>query len=172
MVDLQMKEGVIPEELSDCVRDSVASVFNMIMGAEPSYDGDDDSKTLGEGVVGTISFTGDITWLLMLTLPRSSAEKIALKFVGVDIPYDSEDMGGVVAELANCLAGDIVARLSGIGIKTAMSLPTMLRGIDVEPILPRNTPTSKQHYSMEEGEMLLKMAGVNPGETIGRKPGT
>ncbi|PIR01075.1 MAG: hypothetical protein COV66_04455 [Nitrospinae bacterium CG11_big_fil_rev_8_21_14_0_20_45_15] len=172
MVDLQMKDGVIPEELSDCVKDSVASVFNMIMGEEPSFDGSDDSKKVGEGVVGTISFTGDITWLLMLTLPRSSAEKIALKFVGIEIPYDCEDMGGVVAELANCLAGDIVARLSALGIKTAMSLPTMMRGIDVEPILPRNTPSCKQHFTMAEGEMLLKIAGIKPGESVGRKPGT
>ncbi|QPJ65723.1 MAG: chemotaxis protein CheX [Candidatus Nitrohelix vancouverensis] len=172
MVDLQMKDGVIPSELSECVKGSVISIFNTIMGNDPTYHEVTETKKLGDGVVGIISFVGDMNWLLMLTLPKDSAEKYALKFVGFDISYDSEDMGGVVAELANCLAGDIVARLGKINVKASMSLPTVMRGQNVEPILPRGTPTCQQLFSLPEGEMLLKLAGAKPGETLGRIPGT
>ncbi len=60
-------------------------------------------------VVGMISFVGGINWTFSLILPEPTAPKMALMFAGFEVPYSSQDMGDVVGELANVVAGDIVA---------------------------------------------------------------
>lgn len=172
MATIEFKGEKMPEQLVACCRDSVVGIFNSIFGAEPVFHEDNDKGKVGDGVVGIISFVGDVTWLLMLVLPKTSAQSISFKFTGFEVAYDSPDMGDVVGELANVLAGDIVARLSAQGIKVAMSLPTIMRGHDVEPLLPRGLPSEKLHYSIPDGDIYLKLAGAKPGQTVGRRPGT
>ena len=167
------KREAMPEKLTNCVKASITSIFNSIFSVEPIPQGDTDGKSVGDGVVGIISFVGDVSWLLMLVLPKTSAQAIAFKFTNFEVAYDSPDMGDVVGELSNVLAGDIVARLSAEGIKVGMSLPTIMRGHDVEPLLPRGLPSLKMHYTIPDGgDVFLKLAGTTPGHTLGRKPGT
>jgi CheY-specific phosphatase CheX len=167
------KKEEMPEKLTNCVKASVMAIFNSIFSAEPIPRGDTNGIATGDGVVGIISFVGDVTWLLMLVLPKTSAQAIAFKFTNFEVAYDSPDMGDVVGELSNVLAGDIVARLSAEGIKVAMSLPTIMRGHDVEPLLPRGLPSLKMHYTIPDGgDVFLKLAGTKPGQTVGRRPGT
>lgn len=175
MATIEFKGEHMPEQLANCCKDSVVGIFNSIFGAEPILHENGESEKVGDGVVGIISFMGDVTWLLMLVLPRTSAQSIAYKFTNFEVPYDSPDMGDVVGELSNVLAGDIVARLSSQGIKVAMSLPTIMRGHDVEPLLPRGLPSTKMRYSIPaipDGTIYLKIAGAKPGQTVGRRPGT
>lgn len=171
MAAYEFTTSEMPEGIQDCVRNSVKSTFNIMFGSEPVFLDDVVDKKVGDGVVGIISFVGDITWLLMLALPKSSSQKVVSKFCGFDIDYDSPDMGDVVGELANVLAGDIVARLATDGVKVAMSLPTIMRGHDVEPLVPRGLPSQKMYFSLPEGEMVLKVAASKPGEPMGRRPG-
>ena len=140
----------VPVELSDCVKESVINIFGTMFGETP-VEGEGTSENLGEGVVGIISFVGDITWLMMLALPRKSAQSLSQKFAGFEVDYDSPEMGDVVGELANVLAGDIVARLRADEIKVAMSLPTIMRGQDVEPLLPRGIPANRLRVQHERG---------------------
>lgn len=172
MPTIDYSEGKIPKVLTDVTRDSIFSIFNTIFGSTPKFTGDGDGKKMGDGVVGIISFMGDINWIVMLELPKESAKAMASKFCGFEIDYDSADMGDVVGELANVLAGDIVARMGKEDLKAAMSLPTILRGHDVEPMLPSGLPLEKLHFDMPEGEFLMKIAGAKSGEVVGRKPGT
>ena len=127
MSNLEIKGEIIPQELTDTVIGSVVSIFNTILGSEPKFDGDDSDKKIGDGVVGIISFVGDVTWLLMLAIPRKSAEAISLQFTGFEVDYESPEMGDVVGELANVLAGDIVARFARQNTKIGMSLPKIGR---------------------------------------------
>ena len=137
MAAIEINENEMPDVITNCVRGSVSSIFNTIIWATPGYEGDDEEKNIGDGVVGIISFVGDVSWILMLALPKASAENIALKFCGFEVDYKSPEMGDVVGELANVLAGNIVARLAEDNIKVVMSLPTIMRAHDVEPLLPR-----------------------------------
>lgn len=172
MTTIDFSDGTMPSVLTDVSRDSTLSIFNTIFGSEPKFDNEDDGEGLGDGVVGIISFMGDVNYIIMLALPKSSAIAMASKFCGFDIDYDSPDMGDVVGELANVLAGDIVARMSKEDFKVTMSLPTIMRGNDVEPVLPRGLPLEKLHFTMQEGNFMLKVAGAKSGDQIGRKPGT
>ncbi|MBT3185274.1 MAG: chemotaxis protein CheX [Nitrospina sp.] len=172
MATINFSDGKMPSVLTDVSRDSILSIFNTIFGAEPKFEGGENGKSLGDGVVGIISFMGDVNYIIMLALPKDSAIAMASKFCGFDIDYDSPDMGDVVGELANVLAGDIVARMSKEDFKVTMSLPTIMRGHDVEPLLPRGLPLEKLSFSMAEGHFMLKVAGAKSGELVGRKPGS
>lgn len=172
MTTINFSDGKMPSVLTDVSRDSIVSIFNTIFGAEPKFEGSETGEVLGDGVVGIISFMGDVNYIIMLALPKGSAIAMASKFCGFDIDYDSPDMGDVVGELANVLAGDIVARMSKEKFKVTMSLPTIMRGHDVEPLLPRGLPLEKLHFSMAEGTFILKVAGAKSGELVGRKPGS
>lgn len=159
----------IPEELTTCVHDSVIHCFGTMFGEAP-VPVEEERSSVGEGVLGIISFVGDITWLLMVTLPKKSAESLALKFAGFELAYDSPEMGDVVGEVANVIAGDIVARLGKDEIKVAMSLPTIMKGHDVEPLLPRGIPTHLMLFKIQDDEIFVKVAGAKEG--VGKKPGT
>ena len=126
MATIDFNDGKMPSVLTDVSRDSILSIFNTIFGAKPSLNEGEEEKKLGEGVVGIISFMGDVNYIIMLALPKDSAIAMASKFCGFDIDYDSADMGDVVGELANVLAGDIVARMGKEDMKITMSLPTIM----------------------------------------------
>ena len=171
MAAIEIKENEMPGVITNCVNDSISSIFKKIFGAVPEYDGDDNSKNIGDGVVGIISFVGDASWILMLAFPKDSAETLAEKFCGFAVPYDNPDMGDVIGELANVMAGDIVARMGVQGVKVAMSLPTVLRGQNVEPFMPKGIPDKKMHYTVMGKDVMIKIAVGNSNEMMGATPG-
>jgi len=171
MTAIKVNEKEMPGVITNCVSDSVASIFNTIFGVVPEYCGDDDNKNVGDGVVGIISFVGDASWILMLALPKDSAETLAEKFCGFKVEYDSPDMGDVIGELANVMAGDIVARMGVEGVKVAMSLPTILRGHNVEPFMPKGLPDKKMHYSLLGKDLMIKVAVAKSNDMMGATPG-
>jgi CheY-specific phosphatase CheX len=166
-------ETAIPEELASCVKVSVSSVFHKSFGYFPSFqDDDEETQKIGEGVVGIISYFGDITWLMMLGFPKDCATGLVAKFTGFELDYESPDMGDVVGEMANVLAGDVVSRLRDGCVKVAMSLPTIIKGADVEPMLPRGLPSKKLIFTVPEGIVMVKIVGAKPGNSYGQLPGT
>ena len=174
MASLDFVDNKLPVALTNCVRHSVEGIFTTILGSKTTYCHDGDGEMVGHGIVGIISFVGDVSWLLMLVLPKASANSLAAKFTGFEVDYDGPDMGDVVGELANVLAGDMVGRLSVAGIKVAMSLPTIMRGNDVEPLLPRGISADKMFFTSPQGDFWLRLAGSKSsvGADTFRKPGT
>ncbi len=140
--------------LADAVQLAAASTFGAISGAEPAFLGPAIDRPCN-GLVGVISYIGDIAWSLRLGLPRETAVPLALKFAGFDIDYDSDDMSDVVGELANVLAGDVVAQLQQHGIDAQMSLPAVVRGTDLSLPLPDGQSAARLWFASEEGHFWL-----------------
>jgi CheY-specific phosphatase CheX len=108
----------------------------------------------------------------MLNFPRETATTMALRFAGFEIPYESEDMGDVIGELANVLAGDLCAQLDAKGVRGDMSLPTVVRASDMSLMLPEGLPSVEMHFSSPVGQFSLKLVAGDPRSLIGRKPGS
>ncbi|VTR96679.1 : CheX [Gemmata massiliana] len=109
------------------------------------------------GIMSTISFRGDEHWYFALAFCEDEAVTIARAFAGFDIPFDSPDMGDVVGEMVNVIAGDISARLGKVGIAAQMSLPTTVRG---DPIpVPPGAPTARLTFSGPAGACWLNLVG-------------
>jgi len=148
----------------ECIKQSILKTFSSMIRETLTFLGTQAngqvSKT--EGIVGIISIVGDIAWSLMLGLPKPTAITLVPKFAGFEIQYDSDDMGDIVGELANIVAGDLLARLDVIGVNASMSLPTVARGSDLELLLPDKLPSMRMGFSTAEGNFWLKIAIGQP----------
>src|SRR5687767_14689954 len=140
------KTHSVPSWLITNIQTSTVSAFNKMLGETICLTDDDfTSEAHYDGVIGIISFVGDFTWSMVLGLPHRSAEPIAQKFAGFEIPFDSPDMGDVVGELTNVLAGVISGEMENSNLKVHMSLPTIALGKDFQMSLPENL-TSQRLY--------------------------
>jgi CheY-specific phosphatase CheX len=75
-------------------------------------------------------------------------------------------MGDIVGEMANVMAGDIVARLDALGITAQMSLPTVARGNDVEVLSGSNECSARLKFESPNGGFWFRMV-----KALDRLPG-
>ena len=80
-------------------------------------------------------------------------------------------MGDLVGEMANVMAGDIVARLEKSGIKAQMSLPTVARGHDVELLPPSNACTQRLRFTSATGGFWFRLIKAMDSMPGARRPG-
>ncbi|MFP8488683.1 chemotaxis protein CheX [Gracilimonas sp. Q87] len=160
IIEKLKKADQIPEEISDIVKDSVINTFSSICGEAPRYvEISDDNKEPLNGIIGNIAvFNPDLTFSLMMAIPKETAFKISESFLGVELPFDSDDMGDLVGEIANILAGDVAANIEKVGFRGQSSLPTATRGSDLTLFMPNKPPTVKMKFSGNCGDFLLNMA--------------
>ncbi len=149
----------IPVEITDRVKESVINTFASIIGSEPNYvEQNGHSKSLN-GVIGNIAvFNQQHTLSLMIVIPKETALNISEIFIGVKIPFESDDMGDLVGEISNILAGDVAANIETVGFRGQSSLPTATRGSDLTLFLPNKPPTEKLKFTGPSGEFWVNMA--------------
>jgi len=149
--------AVFPPKLSAVVRDAAIEFFGTYCGMQPCERQDEPVVAGGGGIMGVISFFGDPVWSVALILPEATAVTAAKSFAGFDISFDSQDMGDIVGEMANVMAGDIVARLDAIGMASQMSLPTVARGHDVELLSPTNVCATRIKFESTNGNFWFRL---------------
>lgn len=156
---MQTTEEQISTSYLTSVKQAVLTTFTSICEAEPVFQSEANNEITFDGVVGIISIVGQTkSWSLMIGFPPDSARNIAQKFAGFEIEYDSDDMGDVIGELVNVLAGDVVARLDGLGIKEEISLPTVTRGKKLHMLLSHDLKITTMNYSVPTGNFWLLLA--------------
>lgn len=146
----------VPPMLLENVKQSIIIAFDKICGTSVE-DAPEKSSAGSDGIVGIISFVGDLNLSLMLGFTPDSAVEIAQKFAGFEIPFDSADMGDVIGEMTNVLAGVINGGLETIGLKTHMSFPTVARGSDVELLLPDNLLSKMMDFEVLDSTFWVKV---------------
>jgi CheY-specific phosphatase CheX len=149
----------IPVEFVDLVKESVINTFASIIGSEPSYiKPNGESKSLN-GIIGNIAvFNQHHTLSLMIVIPKETALKLSEVFIGMEIPFESNDMGDLVGEISNILAGDVAANIETVGFRGQSSLPTATRGSDLTLFMPNKPPTEKMKFSGPTGDFWVNMA--------------
>lgn len=149
----------IPDEIIGLVKESVINTFASICGNTPTYvQGEEETGPLN-GIIGNIAvFNPDHTLSLMLVVPKDTALSLSEAFIGMEIPYDSDDMGDLIGEISNILAGDVAASVEKVGFRGQSSLPTATRGSDLTLFLPNKPPSKKMKFTGDNGEFWLNMA--------------
>lgn len=148
----------IPPVIVGLVKESVINTFESLIGEPPIYfESNDESKQLN-GIIGNIAvFNPDYTLSLMLAIPKETALELSEVFVGMQLPFESDDMGDLIGEISNILAGDVAANIEKIGFRGQSSLPTATRGSDLTLFMPYKPPTEKMKFNGVIGEFWLTM---------------
>lgn len=149
--------SALPNSLIDSVVVAASATVGSISGTEPVYNGTREDSDLS-GIVGVVSLIGQGIWQISVGFPKETAVAIAMKFAGFEIAYESDDMGDVVGELANIIAGDVAARLETSGVKTDLSIPAVARGDDIKIMQPNSMCSVYMLFRSSEGEFYIKIS--------------
>ena len=160
MITEQLKRAKeIPTEIVEVVKESVINTFASIAGDPPTYLEDNGEDTPLNGIIGNIAvFNPEFTFSLMLAIPAETAVNISEAFLGMELPIESDDMGDLIAELSNILAGDVAANMENVGFRGQSSLPTATRGSDLRLFMPNKPPSAKMRFVGSIGDFILNMA--------------
>ncbi len=149
----------IPDKIVGRVKESVINTFESITGKRPECLEEADMGQTMHGIIGNIAvFNPDHTLSLMLAIPKETALALSNEFVGMEIPFESDDMGDLIGEISNILAGDVAANIEKVGFRGQSSLPTATRGSDLTLFMPSKPPTKKLKFEGENGEFWVNMA--------------
>lgn len=158
--------------VADAVQASIGVTFASIFGQAPEVSATATTIEPCARVASVISFFGTQPWALTLVVPEPTAVAMALKFTGFDVPFDSSDMGDVVGELTNVLAGEVIAQLTRRGIQSQMSLPTVARGNDVEMLRSTGSSVRTISYNSPQGVFWFDVCTASEFSRLCRTPGT
>jgi chemotaxis protein CheX len=142
----------------DLIRESTMATFRTICGGEAEFIGLRDMKQDPIGVQGIIAVVGDLSWSVSLAFPQKTAEALAPQFAGFEIAYDTPDMNDMIGEIANVLAGDVVARLDAQGHDVRMSLPTVARGQNLHVHQPGAVLNVCLFFHIPQGSMSVGLS--------------
>jgi chemotaxis protein CheX len=150
---------------SDAVDISVKEIFMSACGALVEPGPEIPEVVCEDGVIiAVISVMGDVDWSIYIGLPREAAEAIAAAFCGFEIPFDCEDMGDAIGEVANILAGNVKQVLDKRGVDSEISLPTVMRVDGLHILKQRDSESSKHYYTCSLGQFWIGVvAGKSPG---------
>lgn len=163
--------GDFPAPIIDAVKASVDKTYSALCGETPVLATEDAADYSGPRIAGIISFVGDVPWSFSWILTQESAPALAMKFTGMEIPFDSSDMGDMAGELVNVIAGEIISQLEQRRIKSQMSLPTVLRGESLEMMPESGRCVKRLDYTSNQGGFSLRLSTAIAGQLIGRMPG-
>ncbi len=150
------------DSLCSVVETSLVETVGAACGVKPVPRGLAETGVPFDGIIGMMSFTGDLPFSLMVGLPRTCATRMVGKFAGFDIDYEGPDMGDAVGEVVNVVAGDLALRLDRIGVRCQLTLPSVARGRDVQPLSLEGQPESRKLLRFEDADFWVRVAALNP----------
>lgn len=148
----------------EVVPHSFQEIMRQATGIELQPTAEEQSVRQGAIVFGSIAILGDVEWSVMLGFEQKAVAGIVEKFVGMDIPIDSPDMGDAVAEMVNIVAGEIKRQLNVHGVNGEISLPVVNAADSLKTIAQRSTTCEHKHFTCEFGKCWTSVTvGMNPG---------
>ncbi len=150
-------------EHTECVPQAAVEILKATCGLalEPT----EDPGRLGEDglIVALISLVGDVEWAIFLGLPPETATAVASAFAGFEIPFESEDMGDAIGELANVVAGQVKTLLDQRSVRANISLPSVIRAEHLEVLSRRAAIAHRWCFQTPPGKLWT---GVTVGATF------
>jgi chemotaxis protein CheX len=103
-------------------------VFEIMLGSKlQPRDGQEDIPFDFTAMVG---MAGQLCGVLSLRSSTQSAALMASKMLGLDIQQADEQMWDAIGEIANMIAGNFKNKLTGMGDRCMLSVPTVITGSD------------------------------------------
>jgi len=106
-------------------------------------------------ISGIISISGDITGMLALAYPISTALKISSKFQGEDIKELNSNVSDCIGELSNIITGFAKKDLKTLHL--SISLPRILRDKNPAIDMPKDAPIMCIPFDSDIGNFVMEI---------------
>jgi CheY-specific phosphatase CheX len=147
---------VVPQALQQMLKE----ICNLDIQPEP----EDESVRHSDVCFGTISIMGDVHWSVMLGFEQKAVAPIVSQFAGMEIPFDSPDLGDAVSELVNVVAGQAKRLLDEQNVQADISLPVVNVADRIRTIAQRSTTCEHRHFRSQLGRLWTSVTvGINTG---------
>jgi len=103
-------------------------VFEIMLGCKLEIQSD--PGTAGFEFTAMVGLAGQLCGLLTVRCSAQSAVVMASKMLGMELKADDEQMWDAIGEIANMIAGNFKNKLTGMGDRCMLSVPTVITGSD------------------------------------------
>ncbi len=160
-----MENTIIQRPNGDAVVEAVKEIMSAACGIETEQCECLPEDICKEGAaIAVISVMGSgIEWSIYQGFPRTTAMALCQAFAGFEIPFESEDMGDAIGEVANILAGGIKNILDKRGVHVEISLPSVMRVDGLHILKQHGSRYSKACFTSSIGQFWV---GVVSGKTM------
>ena len=158
-----------PETFSkvlELIKISVSRKLSSICGEELKFERV--CKDFENDLVGIVSFMGEVNFIMLIMLTDAHIRKISQNFVGVEMDSHSDEIGDLISEVANIVFGDIEMDLKEINLSIERSLPTILKGKNMQPVLRKKAPSIILGFGKEN--IMVELIGTTD-DSLHKKPG-
>jgi chemotaxis protein CheX len=118
----------VPEGWSPLLELAAREVFEIMLGCKLEM------QTAPAPVSGDftamVGLAGQLCGLLTLHCSAHSAALMASRMLGADIKETAPEMWDAIGEIANMIAGNFKNKLTGMGDRCVLSVPTVITGSD------------------------------------------
>lgn len=158
MTDQQTVSDSVPEH-GDVVPEAASRAFDSACDVRlrpAKGEGDTDERAIS--IVFTAS--GAVHWSAFVTLPESTATKVAETFTGFDVDFDSEDMPDVLGELANLLAARMQTLFTQRELRAKIAHPATYRSESVQALIDEAAAQDLQCFHSPLGHLWTGLVGL------------
>lgn len=139
----------------ECVTEASVEILDIACGLTINPIDKEENLSCDGVIIAIISLVGDVDWSVLLGLPRQTAVAVAAKFAGFEIPFDSEDMGDAIGELSNILGGRVKSLLDHRGVRTNISLPSVIRAESMGIMVQQGIVGAKTCFDSAMGKLWV-----------------
>lgn len=107
---------------------SAREVFEIMLGCKLELQNDLGPSPLE--FTAMVGLAGQLCGLLTLRCSAQSAVVMASKMLGMELKQGDEQMWDAIGEIANMIAGNFKNKLTGMGDRCMLSVPTVITGSD------------------------------------------
>ncbi len=120
--------------LNEALLEGTKEVFETMIFMDIEESSDPDQQIEGDTILGSITFKGDLEGCLTICCGGTCAKTIAANMLGIEpddeiSPYDIDD---AIGEVSNMVMGSVKARLQDKFSNLNVSIPTVVRGQEIE----------------------------------------
>ena len=117
-----------PESWRPLLELATREVFEIMLGCKLEPSGVTESIALE--FMAMVGLAGELRGVLSLRCTSKSAAIMAAKMLGLDPDAVGEQMWDATGEIANMIAGNFKNKLTGMGDRCVLSVPTVITGSD------------------------------------------
>lgn len=118
----------VPESWGPLLEVAVREVFEIMLGCK--LESQNEPAPVSGDFTAMVGLAGQLCGLLTLHCSAHSAALMASRMLGVDVKESDPQMWDAIGEIANMIAGNFKNKLTGMGDRCMLSVPTVITGSD------------------------------------------